>query len=502
MIELAPGCRGCLRFGAVSIGAKVVVDGGWLGRNTCGYAPFTVDVPAGAGPRELIVVADNRFDAERTPMHEPSFDFYQHGGILRPARLDHLPDSHPSVARFSILPTSGYREGAVEFRVNVDGPPPDGHVLEFRLDGEVVRQVPCPPPGEKTIFDACVRNPKLWSLESPHLHEAEVRLIAPDGRAVDDAVDSFGLRRVEVIGGKLMLNGDALQLRGFNRHEWHPSCGSATSEAQMASDLALLRHAGCNFVRGCHYHQDQRFLDLCDRMGMLVWEENLGWGQSEQVLCDPNFRDHHRQALAAMVEASMNHPSVILWGFLNEGRSDLPVTEEIYAESFQLIREMDPTRLVTYATNRPGTDRYLSLCDIISLNLYPGWYSDPGHPDPVALIAPAFDTHLADLHARGFADKPVLISEIGVECLYGWRDSHGDFFSEAFQARYLSEACRAALADARFCGIAIWHFADTRTCSGGFALGRPRTFNNKGVLDEFRRTKEAYEAVRKVFCGN
>ena len=77
-----------------------------------------------------------------------------------------------------------------------------------------------------------------------------------------------------------------------------------------AADLDLLTSLGANFVRGCHYPQDQRFLDLCDEKGVLVWEETLAWGNSVPQLRDPLFMQAQLATAHAMVDASINHPSV------------------------------------------------------------------------------------------------------------------------------------------------------------------------------------------------
>jgi beta-glucuronidase len=309
----------------------------------------------------------------------------------------------------------------------------------------------------------------------------------------------FGLRRIEVHAGALWLNGERLQLRGYNRHEWHPNLGPCTPVLQMAADLQILRDLGCNFIRGSHYPQDQKFLDLCDELGFLVLEENLGWGQREKTFASAKWREDHAESLRAMVRASCNHPSVIIWGFLNEAGTDQDYPRAVIGETVATLRSLDASRPVTYATMFALDDKHLDLVDIISINTYPGWYACEDVDDPVGCIKPRIDRCIASIDERGFSGKPILISEIGAEALYGWRDAHNDFFTEEYQAKYLQTACQTALEHPRCCGIALWHFSDVRTYSGGRSLGRPRTFNNKGTLDEYRRPKTAYEVVRRVF---
>lgn len=491
-----------IKFGAVSIWSRVFVDGECVHENACGFAPFTVAVAASAQiERELVVLVDNRFDFERVPMHEEFFDFYQYGGILRGVALHILPQAAPYVELLQVTPGAGYARGEIVVTVELGGWLSSRVTLTAAIDDDrITRHEHCALSEGRVTLRLSVPDPRVWSPESPQLHTLRIALVAPDGgEACDDAIVRFGLRRIEARDGALWLNGARLILRGYNRHEWHPNYGPCTSELQMVADLQLLRDLGCNFVRGSHYHQDQRFLDLCDELGFLVWEENLGWGQREKTFASEKFHRDHAIALRAMVRMSCNHPSVIIWGFLNEAGTDGDYVRPVLEETVRTLRALDPSRPVSYATMFALTDRHLDLVDIIALNLYPGWYGCEGASSPLDLIAPVMRDCFAHLDRSGLADKPVLISEIGAEALYGWRDGHHDFFTEEYQAEYLRRACVEALKNPRCSGIALWHFSDVRTYGRGWSLKRPRTFNNKGTLDEYRRPKAAYAVVREVF---
>ncbi len=492
-----------LEFGAVSMWTRIFVDRAALAEHACGYAPFVVEVPPSSEEeRELVVLVDNRFDFDRVPMHEEYFDFYQYGGILRGVTLHVLPVDAPFVDHVQVRPLAAYRAGAVEVMIELAGPVPGEITVTTRFDEAApLRHVAVPVRNSRITLILTVPAPRVWAPGSPNLHALQVTLVGPRGDVPDDATVRFGLRRIEAREGALWLNGEKLQLRGYNRHEWHPNYGPCTPSLQLYADLQMLRDLGCNFVRGSHYPQDQRFLDLCDELGFLVWEENLGWGQRERTFGSEKFRRDHATALRAMVRASANHPSVIIWGFLNEAGTDSDYVRPVFAATARLLRELDPTRLISYASMFALTDRHFDLVDLIALNVYPGWYGCEGVGQPLDLIAPFIAQCLRHLDGAGFRDKPVIISEIGAEGLYGWRDAHHDFFTEEFQAAYLRTACEAALGHPRCSGIALWHFSDVRTYGGGWSLKRPRTFNNKGTLDEFRRPKAAYAAVRTVFRG-
>jgi beta-glucuronidase len=499
--EVPAGRQALLKFGAVSMWTRVYVDGSLLFEHACGYAPFTVEVPpADSEQRELTLLVDNRFDFDRVPMHLNYFDFYQYGGILRDVLLHILPAANLWIDAVHVTPGAGYRSGNCQLAVHLGGNIPVAADLKLIIDGNAPFRREVPLDGNVARLDIQVPKPGIWSPETPHLHTLRVVLSGED--EIDDATVRFGLRRIEARDGALWLNGEKLILKGYNRHEWHPNTGSATSTAQKFADIQLLKDLGCNFVRGSHYPQDQKFLELCDEMGLLVWEENLGWGQSEKTFKSDKFRADHREALRSMIRESWNHPSVIIWGFLNEAWSDQDYVRPVFEETVSTIRAMDPSRLVSYASNCIFKDKQYDLVDLISLNIYPGWYGAEDVEEPLELIRPFMEKCFHHLDAEGWSHKPVMISETGAEALYGWREPHNDFFTEDYQARYLSEACRAALEHPRCSGVALWQFSDIRTYGGGRALGRPRTYNNKGTLDEYRRPKAAYQAVREIFRGD
>jgi beta-glucuronidase len=151
---------------------------------------------------------------------------------------------------------------------------------------------------------------------------------------------------------------------------------------------------------------------------------------------------------------------------------------------------------VTYACNRPLTDVCLDLVDVLAINRYPGWYHCGIEDLPDYL-----DEHMAHLDGTGHAHKPIIVSEIGGGAIRGWRDAHRDLWSEQYQAELLEKIIRHLFLDRqRVCGLSIWQFCDCRTSElSEDMLGRPRGYNNKGVVDEYRRPKIAYDVVKCLF---
>jgi beta-glucuronidase len=202
-------------------------------------------------------------------------------------------------------------------------------------------------------------------------------------------------------------------------------------------------------------------------MGILVWEEGIGWGQVERQFSDKDFRNEHASMMQAMIRRSINHPSIIIWGFLNEAATDHHACRPFIEETVRDLRTMDSSRLIALATRVP-------------------------------LIRTRIAEILAHLRDSGFSDKPFILSEIGVEALPGWQDSFQGFFTEDYQAKYLENVVGEFLENPGISGLAIWHFSDARTYRGGRSLMRPRAFNNKGLFDEYRRPKRAVEKIRSL----
>lgn len=470
---------------------RVYVNGEARGDHVGGFTRFGVDFEVGgAGEVEVAVLVDSRFDYERCPLHLAYFDWYHYGGIARGVELHRLGEVWIEGVRvvteeyggrkLLVVVEYGAKEGGGEreLEVSFDG----GEVIREGVKvseggGEIRRRVEVPEAG-------------LWSPEQPNLHLVGVRL------GEDDQRERVGIRQVRTEGQQILVNDEPVRLLGVNRHESHPQIGHGLPASMLVADAQLVRDLGCNFVRGAHYPQDIQWLDLCDEMGFMVWSEVLGWQHTAEHLTDPHFMQAQLTNLEEMVAAAFNHPSVIMYGILNESRSDDPDCRPGYERLLGRLRELDSTRLVTYTVTRPEKDLCLDLVDVIAVDCYPGWYNERPEDIPQYL-----DGIAETIDSRGFDDKPLMIAEIGAGAIWGWRDWHAGYWSEQYQVRLLETEMRHLLAeDSRWCGMTIWQLCDCRTSEAtGRALGRPRNFNNKGVVDEYRRPKMAYELVRSYY---
>lgn len=507
ILQITSNTNSLLKIGGMGMWNAFYLDGELIHINSLPYSGITIPIlPSDKESRELIVLCDNRINHNTTPLFSHRFDFYSYGGFFRSVELHELPTNWIDRAYITTL---NLEEGLLGVKLNLKGTVSNGKSLIKKLKVSISsKELPIQNlqnEGMSFNFNLKIENPVEWSLENPFLYQFCFDL------GFDQVIESFGLRTIETKGKDILLNGKAVKLKGYCRHEAHPQFGPALPYGQLVQDLQILKDLGCNFVRGAHYPQDQRFLDLCDKLGILVFEETLGWQNNSEDFNNPDYFTQQEEQTKLMVRNSFNHPSVIIWGFLNEGDSHEASSKEMYIRLAEILREEDSSRLITYATNHILEDKYLDLCDIISVNMYPGWYSlgehawysqGEGSVRPLMEIDNCIDVVQKHLSVTGQGKKPLILSEIGAGAIYGWRDPIQGIWSENYQADYLETVCNRVVNDKGIAGVSLWQFSDCRTYQTARAIGRPRSFNNKGILDEYRRPKMGYEVVKKIFRSN
>lgn len=481
-----------LRFGGVSHTADVFVDGKRVAHHYDAFTPWSAPIQKlSKGKHTLAVRVDNTF-GDHSALHIEN-DYYTYGGITRPVELHLVPDV--SIDR---IHTTTERVGRGKWKLAVKV-----HLLRSSRDrgkrtvrveiaGRAVDVATSRDTAALMLEGLAVRP---WEIGKPKLYDLHVTLL--DGeQPADDLVERIGFRTVQVDGRRLLVNGKPVKLVGFNRHEDHPDFGCAIPLAQMKRDLDIMQDLGANFVRTCHYPNDQRFLDLCDERGIAVWEES----HARTVDLDhPKFEAQIAASTDEMLRSHVNHPSILIWGCLNECHA---VKRSWVAKHARVLRQMkrfDPSRPVTYASNDWERDRGFRHADIVSWNRYDNWY---GGRHSEGNVERELKRMLKWLHTTnsGGADKPVIMSEFGAGAIPGWSSAIGERWSEEYQSVALEECLRIYLNHRDVVGAAIWQFCDVRVTEAWWPH-RPRCMNNKGVVDQYRRPKPSYAVVRKLMRG-
>lgn len=513
-----------LEIGAVLGAVQVHVNGERVGAAESGFLPYVVDVASALRPgtNTVEIVEDARWRSV-PPMGSPhgasDVDFYLPAGIHRPVllRLSDVATLRGVTVRSSRLLTA---DPVVTVTVPVPAGIPTGSVVSTRVlrdrDGVLVAEA------EHGLDDtdevALTLRPgpalELWSPEHPVLHRVETRVEA-DGVELATGTLRTGFREVVWRRDGLVINGKARRVLGLNRHELFPYVGFAASDRAQRHDARLLKEElGVDLVRCSHYPQSDAFLDACDELGLLVFEEAPGWQYAGTVQRDPEYDDpwqpvpladrdpeferQHLDQFRRMVERDWHRPSVVLWGaFINETRAFTPdLWDVVVAEG----RALDPDRALSGATRyrRDGHEagRFDSAHDASGRAVWPfdvfgfndyrlGADDRPDFLDPVP-------------------DYPYLVTEaIGQMPRFREWFTRGDRAGGlSRQALYHAEAVEHAFRE-NVLGVISWAAFDYPSPLGSLwgsddpALGRRgHALKTPGVVDVFRIPKPAAAVYR------
>lgn len=482
-----------LVFKGVSHTARIHVDGKEVGTHYNAYTPFSVLVrELKSGLHRLDVYVDNRF-SESSALHVPN-DYMSYGGISRGVVLEYLEKAYIEYIHAIPVKTDNGWKAKIAAKVISVAKERNSYTLDIALEGmEAKKEYIVLQPGEEKEIEVELQatSVQTWEMENPQLYLVSAVLLDEKG-PVDDLLDRIGFRVLSVEGKNILLNGKKVRIKGFCRHEDHPMYGCALPFAAIQQDIQIAVDLGANAIRTSHYPNDELFLDLCDEQGIMVWEENHARGLSLEQMKNPNFEYQAEQCIQEMINAHINHPSIIIWGILNECASETEYGYECYKKQYDLIQKLDTSRPRSSASCKFKTDICFGLPEIVSYNLYPEWYHDTDASEYVADIY-----NWVQDYSEG-SGKPFLVTEIGAGAIYGYRTPSMVKWSEEYQAKALEHQIIAVLEQKGCSGIFIWQLCDVRISYEWFG-NRPRTMNNKGIVDEYRRRKLSYDVVKRLF---
>ena len=351
-----------LEFDGVNVGATPVINGHSLPEHLGGYLPFKYEItPFVRWGRDVLAVAvDSRWlnvPPAGSPKGNKAVDYYMPGGITRSVMLRAVPTIFISdvfakpVAvlqpdrRVDVLCTidaAAVPDKAVRIQVDLlDG----GRTLATATQPlEVVK----PGETEVKVTLSSLGSVALWDIATPKLYDVKATLLL-DNAPLHDYRVRIGFReaRFEVDG--FFFNGRRLQIFGLDRHELYPYVGSAMPGRVMRHDARMLkREFNCNMVRCSHYPQTEAFLEACDELGLMVWEELPGW----QYIGDDAWQDLAVRDVQDMIRRDRNHAAIVIWGVrINESENNVP----LYTRTTQAAKALDDSRQTSGAMNRYST---------------------------------------------------------------------------------------------------------------------------------------------------
>ena len=494
-----------LKFEGANQVTKVFVNGKMAGEHTGGYTSFMVELSDHLkfGESNLLkITVDNSHNNDIPPL-EADFNFY--GGIYRDIELivtskTHFKLSGEKAGNMLIKTPEVSREKArVLFEGEVTGPVAGLRIVLTIKDpeGKNVASLSKELKSNDFSFDIDIKQPYLWSPESPNLYLLEAKLLNKDGNALDFFSSKFGCRWFEADPEKgFILNGKPIKLIGANRHQDFENMGNAVPNSIHRKDYQMIKDMGANFIRTAHYPQDPDVYRICDELGLLVWTE-------VPVINDVTDTEaYHQNAVNMQREQILqlyNHPSIVFWGIMNEIFIRLVFTRDMseadqaakiktsveLAEKLEAAtKELDSSRLSVMALHENdiyNTSGIADITDVIGWNLYFGWYT-PGLEN--------LGKFLDEQHQK-YPDRPLLISEYGPgsDSRIQTNEPKPWDFSEAYQLKSHVSYLNQVIERDYMLGMAAWNFADFG--SSGRQDSRPY-INQKGLVNFDREPKDIY----------
>jgi beta-galactosidase len=476
--EIANG-RAFLKFEGVMVTANASINGTALPTHQGGYLPFAFEVTSllRKSDNVLDLKADSRFQnvpPEGSPRGHSAVDYFLPGGMIRGVSLYVVPQVFISdlfAKPVDVLQPTRRVEVACEIDAGT-APAVPAHLEvklmeEARVISSARKNVAIAQSGKLDVALTLsgLGDVKLWDVEAPHLYHVVATLFL-DNQPIHDYRTRIGFREAKFTVDGFFLNGRRLRIFGLNRHEIYPYVGYAMPPRVMRRDAEILRNEfRCNMVRCSHYPQSEAFLEACDELGLMVWEETPGWG----YLGDTAFEDLVVQNVGDMIRRDRNHASIVIWGArVNESRNDQP----LYRRTTALAKLLDDSRPDSGSMTNFRNWQQEWHEDVFSMDDY---HSSPN--GSVEIYPP-------------LPGEPYMLSETVGQYSYNgsgfgnfYRRS-GDAALQSRQAIYHAQAHDRAGAYPRFCGVIAW-------C--GFEYGSPdnsyKGVKNPGVADVFRIPK-------------
>jgi beta-galactosidase len=503
-----------LQFEGANNNTELFINQKSVGKHVGGYTAFIFDVTPflnANGNNEVLVKVDNSVDFNNLPV---SADFTFYGGIYRDVFLVVKNDVHFDMMNFGSpgvfvsTPSVSAQNGTVKIAGKIVNDESESNKITLQTtikskSGKVVFQnstqtnIKGNSSWDFDVNNIAIKNPELWSPDQPNLYSVDLKIIdTKTQKIIDSSTQPLGFRWFKFYAEKgFFLNGEPLKLIGTNRHQDREGYGNALPDDFHEEDIRLIKEMGANFLRIAHYPQDPRVLEMCDKYGLLVWEEIP---VVNEINPTPEFAANAKLSLKEMIRQNFNHPSIIIWGFMNEvfatnkmrklieRKELLAKTTELAKELEKIVKEEDTSRKTAMALEYTYANEYLqtgigNICDVVGWNLYIGWYQ----PDMTK-----FGPFLDEWHKK-YPTKSFIISEFGAGSdtrIHSLTPKMYDYSIE-YQELDLESYYQQIMARPFVAGATVWNSFDFN--SEGRMDVVPN-INNKGLITVDRKPKDSY----------
>jgi beta-glucuronidase len=499
-----------IRFESVNYRAKVWLNGELIGEHEGAYVPWEVPTLglARRGVNRLVVRVDNRRGRGDVPKGgdrangRPGGGWWNYGGLLREVYLRRFEQVDVERVRVRTHLGSSQKRAWLRFRVTLDNPSPRDAGFRLRTTvGDTVqtsRPIRVGGGGTRSVLqEVVVDDPRLWAPLKPELYPVRIEAVS-GGRTLAGYRLNVGIREIEVADGLLLINGRRVKLFGASIHEDHPTRGAALTPADRERDMRLIGELGASIIRS-HYPLHPQYLELADRMGVMVWDQVPVYSQGYKGFEIPGVTAKSLAYVRAMVDRDQNHPSVLAWSVANELSARMTEDQVDYIRrAARLLGRIDPTRLRTIDIfgwpQNPPADVYHRL-DALGINNYFGWYPGPNaQSEDRYRLGPYLDQM-----REYYPELALFVTEFGAEAnRAGEADRKGTY---AFQQELIRHHVSTYRRKDYMNGAIAWILQDFRVrpdWEGGNPKPQP-PWNQKGLIDQFGAKKPAFETVRRLY---
>lgn len=495
-----------LRFGSVTHIAKVYINNELVGTHKGGFTPFEFNINkyVKEGENRLKVIVSNKLDYTSLPVGnysnengqekvDENFDFFNYAGIHRPVKLWIKPKQHIDDIVITYEVNKNNAKVSFDVKTNVENPKLKISILDEK--------------NTVVSTDGVITNVRLWEPLNAYLYKAKVELLSNDGKVIDEYTEEFGIRTVEVRDNKFLINGKSFYFKGFGRHEDSYIHGRGLDEVLNVSDINRMKWLGANSFRTSHYPYSEEMMRLADREGFVVIDETtavglmanfgfdlIGTTEKKNTWEKINTKEAHEQVIRELIDRDKNYACVVMWSIANEPSTAEKGAYEYFEPLFKLARKLDKQkRPCTFANIMLApVNKCLasSLCDVLCLNRYYGWYVNLGD------LKVAREKMLEELNLwhEKYPNKPIMFTEYGVDTIAGIHDiDEMTPFSEEFQIEYYKMNEEVFDSLPYFIGEQTWNYADFQTKYGLFRVQG----NKKGIFTRERNPKSIAKHLKK-----
>ena len=482
-----------LNFMAVNQVAEVWLNEKYLGKHIGGYTPFSFDITKYVqynAPNVLAVKVNNSYNYD-IPPHTADFNFL--GGIYRQVNITSTSATFVKETKI-FTPDVNVSASSIEIKTTLqnDLPVPQKIKLVTNLVNpynEIVASWIKDTTLQATTTLTIVqhgnhKNPLLWSPEHPYLYKIFTTVYNLKNQPLDQVNNNIGFRFFKISADSgFFLNGQSYKLKGVNFHQDYYMKGNSVDSNTKLNDILWIKKMGANYVRMSHYPHHPYVLDLCDSLGLIVWEEI----PVVNTVGREAFIKNAVTMMDEMIHRDINHASIIFWGVGNEYyRKFFPKEELEYclkttAATNARAKLLDPYRLTIQAQNDLANDLIMPITDVQARNRYLGWYEGTYND---------FAGYMYNQH-RLHPTWKLLISEYGAEGKYGYHVNNPTIFdhSETYQVA-LHKAYWHTIRDSLYlAGATIWNMFDFASFA---KIGNMPHVNKKGMMTYDRKPKDVF----------